>query len=389
MSIIRAYNTELTKGSDYSSLSSAATSADTTLSVYSIANFDIDQALLIGEFGQEGSEIVATHSATTPTGTTVTLSAAITKSHPKDTKVYIIPYNQVAFYSAATVDGAKTTLTTVTIDAEKEETTYSDTGTSGYYFARWVNSLTSTYGDYSDPIPYSGFSSNTVGYIINQSLAELNKVLSEKLTYDILISEVNSCLRYVRGKLKRWSNVQVYNYELDAALVENDYTWTLPTDYYDKNSNRSILQVWMEDKDNLTYVDKQEFDDLDRDADAGTPKYYTVYDGSIYITPKVGSEYAGDSIYMDYYTDIVEVNSDSDEITLARHDMVKHWLKWQIRNITENNGQMDFKDGDWVMFNQILADAIRRESSGQKYKMMPTINTIDYGYRNQSNFDTE
>jgi hypothetical protein len=92
---------------------------------------------------------------------------------------------------------------------------------------------------------------------------------------------------------------------------------------------------------------------------------------------------------MDYYTDIVEVDSDSDEITLAKFDMVKHWLKWVIRNITENAGKPNLQDGDLALFNMILADAIRRESSGQKYKMKPTINTIDYGTRNTANFDTD
>jgi hypothetical protein len=128
----------------------------------------------------------------------------------------------------------------------------------------------------------------------------------------------------------------------------------------------------------LSYIDKQEFDDYDRDTDAGTPKFYTVYDGSVYITPKVHSDYAGDSIYMDYYTDIVEVDTDADEITLARHDMIKHWLKWAVRNITEKNGVPDYTDGDWLMFQSILNDAIRRESSGQKSKWSYRVSGITY-----------
>ena len=383
MSIIKANNKELTEGADYSALSASATAAASTISVYSITNFAINYILLIGEFGQEGSEIIATHTSTSPSGTTVTLTSALVKSHPKDTKVYVIPYNQVSFYKAATVAGAKTTLTTIAIDAEKNETTYGDTSTTGYYFTRWYNSVANTNGDYSDAMPVAGHTSNTVGYTINVSMSEMNKDYTDVLTYDVLINEINSCLRYIRGKLKRWSNVQVYNYELDAALVEDDYTWTLPTDYYDKNSNRSCLQVWMENRDGLTYVDKQEFDDLDRDADSGTPKWFTIYDGSIYLTPKVGVSFVGDSLFMDYHTDIVEVDSDSDEITLARHDMVKHWLKWQIRNITENNGKPNMQDGDWQLFNYMLNDAIRRESSGQKFRLSPQINGISY--RNQTN----
>jgi len=383
-------NADLVEEVDTSNLSASATAGDSTLTVYSIAGFAINNVLLIGEFGQEGTEIIKTHGSTAPTGSTVTLVTTLSKSHPKDTKVYIIPYDKVQFYHADTTTGTKTLISTSDVNEESTETRYTDTTyTSGYFFSRFYNSIDAGYSDYSDPIPYGGFDSNTVGSIIEVAMSETKKEFTDTLTYDSLVDEINACLRYVRGKLKRWSNVQEFNYELDAALVEDDYTWTLPTDYYDKNSNRSCLRVWITDKSDLTYVDKREFDDFDREADSGNPQYFTIYDGSIYITPKIGSDYVGDKIYMDYYTDIVEVNSDADEITLARHDMVKHWLKWQIRNITENNGQPNLQDGDWMLFNSVLSDAVRRESSGQKFKMKPTINGIQYrGENRNATFET-
>ena len=386
---IKTSNANLLEDAPSSSLSASATGG--TISVYSITDFAISKTLLIGEFGQEGSEIIATHGSTAPTGTSVTLASSLVKSHPKDTKVYILPYNYVQFYRALTTTGDKIQLgSNVAVAAESMETLYTDTTNStGYAFTMFYDSLGNTYSDYSDPIPYGGLDSNTVGYAINLAMKELKKDFSDVLTFDMLLDEVNACLRYVRGKLKRWSNVQTFNYELDATLAEDDYTWTLPDDYYDKNSNKSMLQIWIEDKDNLTYVDKQGFDDADRDSTSGTPKYFTIYDGSVYITPKVGTDFVGDSIYMDYYTDIVEVDSEADEITLARFDMIKHWLKWQIRNITENNAKLDMGDGDFMLFQNILNDAIRRESSGQKFKLKPQINGITYRPESQINFDTD
>ena len=390
MRTIKVSNQDLLQDADHTSLSSSATAAGSTLTVYSIADFATDQALIIGEFGQEGSEIIKTHASTDPSGTTITLASALVKSHPKDTKVYIIPYDQVQFFYAATEDGSKTTLSTSDVNEESDETTYSDTTyTSGYYFTRFYNSIDNTHSDYSDAIPYGGFADNTVGYVIDLAMKETNKKFSDTLTYEMLTNEINACLRFVRGKLKRWSDVQVFNYELDDALVEDDYTWTLPSDYYDPNSNRSLTQIWLEDQDNLIYVDKQEFDDADRDSSSGTPKYYTVYDGSVYITPKVHEDYEDDVLYMDYYTEIVEVDSDGDLLTLARFDMIKHWLKWQIRNITEKNGQLDYKDGDWMMFSTILTDAVRREGSGQKFRLKPQINAITYRDSLNTDFDKE
>ncbi len=458
--IIRANNKELTNGADFSSLSSSATSAAGTISVYSITSFSVNDILLIGEFGQEGSEIVAVHSTTVPSGTTVTLATNLVKSHPKDTKVYIIPYNQVSFYSASTVTGDKTTLTTTAIDPEKEETTYADSATiSGYYFARWYNSVASTYGDYSDALAITGHASNTVGYIINHAMTSLHKEFTDVLTYNKLLEEINSCFRYIKGKLKRWSNVQEFDYTV-GQMNRGEYNWSLPTTYYDKNSNRSMLQVKY-GNDPLDYKDKKEFDDYFEDVvkttvattavlgatsivltssddfpetgtfkvyisntayditvtandqstntltcsattveipsgtnvwygeSENTPEYFSVWDGKLYVWPLCGSTNYGYNIYADFYTDIVEVNSDSDEITLARHDMVKHWIKWAIKNITERNGTPDFTDGDWVMFNTCLTDAIRRESSGQKYKSNVKVSGIKYRNETESTFETE
>lgn len=443
-------------------LNASASSAASTVGVYSISEITTDDILLIGEFGQEGSEIIKTSASVSPSGTTVTLASALAKSHPKDAPVYILPYDQVQFYHATTSDGAKTLLTTVDVNEEATLTRYDDTAyTSGYYFTRFYNSISTSYSDYSDPIPYGNYAANTVSRIIESAMGELGKEYSKTLTYDMLVEEINSCLRYVRGKLKTWSNCQEFDYKL-AQMDRGEYKFALPTTYYDKNSNRSMLQArWWNDT-SLTYKDKTEFDEYFKDvsysdvatectagatslvldstddfAETGTltayvantaytitysandqstntltitalavtlpvdttvwdgesegsPRYYSVWDGYLYVWPLCGSGNSGKNISLDFYTDIVEVDSDADEITLAKFDMVKHWLKWQIRNITEKNGSPDLQDGDWLVFNGILSDAIRRESSGQKRKMAPKKNGISYrgeGRAVNSSFD--
>ncbi|MFA5990487.1 MAG: hypothetical protein WC803_12900 [Sphingomonas sp.] len=449
MKTIFISNKELIENAPHSNLSSTVASGVSTLSVYSISQFAINKVLLIGEFGQEGSEIIKTHSATAPTGTTITLATALAKSHPKDVKVSILPYDQAEFSYASTATGSKTVLATSDIDEEANETSYDDTTyTSGYYFTRFKNSINGNYSAYSDPIPYAGFNSNTVSYIVQLCLSETGKKVSETLTYERLTQEINACLRYVRGKLKTWSNMQEFDYVLDQ-MHRGEYSWTLPTTYYDKNSNRSMLQVKVGKDRKLDYKDKIEFDQYFEDTvvsqataaligavsvvldstddfpssgtahfyisntqydiaftannkttntltctaltialpedtnvwyneSEGTPQFFSVWDGSLYVWPICNATTNGKNIYLDFYTDITEVDSDADEITLARYDMVKHWLKWQIRNITEKQGVPDFQDGDWLMFSQMLTDAVRRESSGQKHKLSPRINGINY-----------
>ena len=115
-------NAELLEEAYQTSLSASATSGGSTISVYSISNFAVNQVLLVGEFGQEGSEIIKTHATTAPSGTTITLASNLAKSHPKDVKVYVLPYDQAQFYHATTSAGSKTLLSTSDIDEEALET---------------------------------------------------------------------------------------------------------------------------------------------------------------------------------------------------------------------------------------------------------------------------
>lgn len=455
-----------------SSLKSLATAGSSTIDIYSISNFAVDQVLLIGELGNEGSEIILTHTSTAPTGNTVTLASNLVKDHPSDTKVYVILFDKIEYSYASTETGSKTVFTggLVDINPEVKDTLFVNTEvSSGYTFQRFKNSITGLFSDYGDAQPVSGYSNNTVNSVINQALAKTGKDLSTVLTYEMLIDEINDCLAYIRGKLKTWSNTQEFDYIVDQ-MNRGEYKFTLPTTLYDKNSNRSILSVRVgQSNDNLIYIDKKEFDtqiqdqlkttvatqpsvgatslvltssddfpssgsiniytdntlntvtftanDKDTNTLSGipasgdgsitathtvgtnvwsgesesTPRYFTVFDGSLYILPLIDSTNAEKNIYMDFYTDIVEVDSDKDEFTLVRFRLIKQWLIWQIRSIAENKGVADQRDPAFQMFEQMLYDAIRRESSGQKRKMKPKLNGIFYNNSsrdNQNNFLT-
>ena len=440
-----------------SNLKAVAYSGSGTISVYSISGFAVNQVLLIGEPGQEESEIIKTHSSTAPSGNTVTLASNLTKTHAGDTKVYSILFNQIEFSHSSTTTGARVVMDTISIDPENTSTIINDsTYTGGYYFTRYYNSISNTFSEYSDAIPYKGFSSNTVSYIIDLAMKETGKDYTPRLTYNGLVQEINECLRFIRGKLKRWSNDYVYDYVFGQA---NRGVWSfpLPTNYYDPNSNRSMLDVRIGTLQHLIYLDKQEFDDLmytvnhstivsqasvgdtsititssadfnatgtldvyinnnlinvsytANDTSTGilsgipvsgdgsitsiipsttdiwqgefenTPTYFTVHQGYLYIWPLADATNTQKNIYGDYATSIIEVNSDQDEIPLARFDMVKHWLMWTIRNITERNGKKDMNDGDFALFNGILNDAIRRDASGgNKFKMKPKVSGMKY-----------
>jgi hypothetical protein len=245
----------------HSNLKLDYSSGVSSFTVYSISQFAVNQVLLIGEWGNEGTEIVLTHAATSPSGETVTLASPLAKSHTKDTPVSIIPFDQIEFHHSLTLTGSKSLLGTspYTIDPEQDEMTYEDaTNTSGYYFTRYKNSITGNYSDYSDGIPYLGLPNNTVGYAIDTAMNELNQPFTERLTFPMLIGFAKQMLRLVRGKLRAWSKYQEYDYNF-GTVSQGVRRFALPTTLYDQNSNRSILTLRVGSGIPLSPIDREEY----------------------------------------------------------------------------------------------------------------------------------
>jgi hypothetical protein len=85
----------------------------------------------------------------------------------------------------------------------------------------------------------------------------------------------------------------------------------------------------------------------------------------------ITSDYEGQRVLADFYTDIEKVDSDGDVITGPRFDMLIHYLKFKIRAVNDNNGREDLEDPSYKQFNEILRDAIRLEESGQIHTFRP------------------
>lgn len=252
LDLIAIYHSSLKK--DYASGVSA-------VEIYNINQFAINQIVLIGEYGNEGSEIIKTHAATAPTGNTVTFASNTTKPHPKDTPIYIYAFDQVEFSHADTLAGSKTVLGSIqNLDPTQDEMGLNDTAnTTGYYFTRYKNSITSVFSDYSDAIPYSGMPINTVGYAIDTAMNELDAKFSDTLTFTKLIGAARQMLRLVRGKMKAWAKYQEYDY-IAGTISQGVRRIAVPTTLYDKNSNRSVLNVRIGNNDiSLTPVDRDEY----------------------------------------------------------------------------------------------------------------------------------
>ena len=255
-------------------LDADAAAADGTITVKSITGIAVNDLLLFRELGNELAEIVAVHASTVPSGNTITLAANLVEAHPAGTVVSVIPYNQLQFFHSATEDdansddsGLSSLASAANIDPTTEQNYYDDsTQSSGYYFFRFSNSITSINGPYSDAIPWTAtgtkFDRNQVGFILDHVLKKIGHDYDEKFSREDAMDEINSCLSFQQGKLKHWARYLVSDYVL-GQTSRGVFEFTMPSDIYDNKTNKSILSVKIGTAlGPLIWKDEKEFDDI-------------------------------------------------------------------------------------------------------------------------------
>jgi len=221
-----------------------------------------NQPIIIGRLGSETTEIVESTTSSAPS--TITLASTSVFAHNTGDPVYLIKFNQIEFSHATTLTGSKTALTAnsglYTIQPDKEYFVLDETEfTSGYYFARFKESVGSTFSDYSDAVEFNVQERNSVGYMVKRVLNDLQVSLSEKLTLLDCYEWINSGLKYIQGKLKRWPEHYSYNAVL-GQVSRGTNVITMPTDAYDTETNKSIIALRIGDNKQLVYLPPSRFD---------------------------------------------------------------------------------------------------------------------------------
>ncbi len=263
MSLIKAItnNTNLTIGAIRTFLTVNTASGVTSFTVKNITSFADDQILVVGEFGNEGAEIV--YVSGTPSGSTLSLSTATLFPHSASSPIIVIDFDQVEFSHAVTKTDSKTTLATVNMVVDTPDfTRYNDTTyTTGYYFIRFKNSITSVYSDYSDPIPVNGYGLFTARAIIDDALEQINKSTSETLSDSFAFQQIDNCQTECLSEYKRWSFMQSFD-NIIGQLSTGSWKVAIPADLDDENTNKSIFQLRVGAQQKLTWVDKAKFDEF-------------------------------------------------------------------------------------------------------------------------------
>lgn len=266
--VVEVYHPDLLDVVCYLTVSSTA--GATSVTVNENSSFALNDFFVLGKAGYGKGEIKRVNAAVTE-GTALT-TTALTFDHPINSPVQRIIWDRIEITGATTLAGSKTVILDPTAGAsaniriDEDVTTYVVTGTTySFYFVRYYNTQTTTYSEYSDGVASTGYVRGDVGYLINSVLRDTKHEIDDKLDHVWVFEKINDCLGDISGRLKRWSGLQNFEYVLGQA-TRGIYSFTLPTDMYDRNTNKSILGVRVGAKKNLIYQDKREWEELLEDV---------------------------------------------------------------------------------------------------------------------------
>lgn len=190
-------NSVLTDDTYKSNLSSAYSSG-TSLSVTSNVSFAADDLAVIGELGEEKTELKRISGISGKT--TITLASALNFTHPKDTPVYKVAWDQVSIERNAAV------ISTSSIQWDKKDTIYYDspgTASDSYRF-RFYNSITTTYSEYSPTVTGAGYGRSSLGYMTREVRKIVQDEDREIVTDDEIARFINAAQDIVAGVRQDW-----------------------------------------------------------------------------------------------------------------------------------------------------------------------------------------
>ena len=264
--------TDLTRDKRSTFLSEDVVATGSTIRVQSIIGFETPttssgQILIIGNIGDEKTEIIRTSATAYPSQTykdiTTRSGDTLIFDHPQDTKVYIVDWDRVQVRWAATVNGTKATLVAYPefITPDVPEMLFVDTSsTAGYYFSRFNNTIRDASSDDSDAIPFGGFGDNTVFMIKKRAIDELGDEVDGKIiTHEFLnqsLWEARREYHQSRGKrpFRRKFNTDIGNALTGSSRID------LPTDVEKPHTSENVFGVRIGANANMSYYDKKEWD---------------------------------------------------------------------------------------------------------------------------------
>lgn len=248
----------------------------TSISVKNNNRFLGNDRIMIGEMGNEATEIV-TVSSVNANGNDMVVGATVF-SHSADDPVYKLRFDQVKFYRSTDGGANYSVLSTQDLDVDNADlqTKYDDTtGLATYYYKFTVyHSLSTVESAFSDVIQGTGWRREQVGRVIDEILQEVSDPNELNITRTELIgyfNDVNDDLQlnvakpysflHKRSALSRTANISYIDFPTDSDSKQTmwkfdrmDYNFTDVTVTPNIN-NTSTIKVIPPEEFRNTYTD--------------------------------------------------------------------------------------------------------------------------------------
>lgn len=234
MFTLKADNRTISNGAKFTFIKENYSSGVTSIVVDNSTPIVALDYILIGEWGEEFTEIVKV-STVTSSSHTLALTAATSFAHSESSRVTVIKYNQVKFYRTATTtfSEAGTLLATIDIQPERFHTVYNDTtNTTGYGWFKFYNATLGVATTNSNAIPYAGFARNSVKKMIDRFFSLLNNKEMKMITFDDAFDFLNE------GYVKARSHLNLVNQEYSVdpvttiSAVAGTSEYDLPSNFF-------------------------------------------------------------------------------------------------------------------------------------------------------------
>lgn len=171
---------------------------------------------------------------------------------------------------------------------------------------------------------------------------------------------------------------------LDGAVLTTDTEITLTSSGdFDESGNIYIAgQAVNEDSDAIAYTANDETTnelsgvtgiraaghadgtDVWQNPHFGNPIYYTIDDGYMVFNCPFEDDLSGENIWMDYYKDITDINSDGDLLDEPFFSIYIPWLKWKIKSKKDKNLKMT-SDNDYIDWTMKKEAQVEKNYLGQ------------------------
>lgn len=229
----------------------------TSLTVLDTTGFAQNNYIVVGQPGMEQTEIVQITGAVSA-GTALTTSALVF-SHPIDTPVYLIRYNQIQLYGSTIATDTNPTAigSAVNIDIENNQTVIVPATEYAYYYAKYYNSQSSTYSTLSSSALAGGLPATSRAELRNVYRVIYNEPVSDLVKDSDLNVGINSWQRELWKRYRFWSFLRVT--DKSNKLVQDQRGYTLPTAIADPNTNQAIVSVKISKYPELKYLDDEAF----------------------------------------------------------------------------------------------------------------------------------